>query len=704
MDFKIKFNQYNKDDSMMYGNMLLTGNGYFGIRGTFEEYTKEMYGAINMSGIYDRSEPDAWRESVNAPNCIYVKLEADKETYSLPDTLPSNHYHELDFKYGIFTRKTVWKTNKGTITLESERFASMHDKHLVCVKYTVFFDYDCKIKLTSGINTDIWNINGNHFAKVEKTSDNGYINCICTTIEKNIELSLQEYDAINTNCKKSIINDENGIFNVFEINAKKDEKYVLEKITKISSSVDKKASVTDLKKTNYENLKKLHISEWDKIWDISFVEIKGDKEAEKALNFCIYELNAIAPRHTDAGSIPARGLSAQVYKGAIFWDTEMFMFDYFLHTDVSVARTLINYRIKTMGGAMIKAKEYGYEGAFYAWESQEDGIDACSEFNIIDPVSGRPLKTHFRDKQIHISADIIYALKRYVEYTKDYSILDEGGKEMVIQCALFYRSAIVKRLNSNFYELHNCIGPDEYHECINNNAYTNKMAKMVFDYAYELTKNDDTEHALMFKDCADKLYIPSPRKEDDVIEQFDGYFKMENCSVEDLKKREYTKGEYWGGAYGIATQTQILKQADVATMLCMFKDEYSNKILKANFDYYEKRTQHGSSLSACMYSLLGCYLGNAESAYPLFMTSALADLKEERSQWSGKVFIGGTHPASAGGAWMCAILGFAGLGIKDGKITLNPCLPESFEEMNFKIVYNGKKHNIKVTRTKCFVD
>jgi len=382
----------------------------------------------------------------------------------------------------------------------------------------------------------------------------------------------------------------------------------------------------------------------------------------------------------------------------------MFMFEYFLHTDASVARTLINYRIKTIPGALAKAKEYGYKGAFYAWESQDDGIDACSEYNIIDPVNGRPLKTHFRDKQIHISADIIYALKRYIEYTKDYTILNDGGKEMVIQCALFYRSAMVKRLNCDFYEIHNCLGPDEYHECVNNNAYTNRMAKMVFEYAYKLTQSDDNEYASIFKDCAETLYIPGPRKKDGVIEQFDGYFKMEDCSVKDLEKRVYTPGEYWGGAYGIATQTQIIKQADVAIMLCMFKDEYSKEVLKSNFDYYEKRTQHGSSLSACMYSLLSCYIGNAKDAYSLFLASATADLKEERSQWSGTVFIGGTHPASAGGAWMCAILGFAGLNIKDNKITLNPCLPDKWQEMNFNILYNNEIHKIRISKENSFIE
>jgi kojibiose phosphorylase/nigerose phosphorylase len=226
---------------------------------------------------------------------------------------------------------------------------------------------------------------------------------------------------------------------------------------------------------------------WEEKWRISEIFIEGDDEAMEALNYSLYHLHSIAPRHTRSLSIAARGLSGQTYKGAVFWDTEMFMLDFFLFTEPEVAKTLLRYRIDTLAGAKEKAKYYGYEGAFYAWESQEGGFDACSDYNVTDVFTGRPMRTYFKDKQIHISAAIAYGIMRYVEYTGNDDLLKEGGGEVIIECARFYYSLLVKRINKEYYELWDVIGPDEYHERVNNNAYTNRMAKFTFEAAIKIT-------------------------------------------------------------------------------------------------------------------------------------------------------------------------------------------------------------------------
>jgi kojibiose phosphorylase/nigerose phosphorylase len=183
-------------------------------------------------------------------------------------------------------------------------------------------------------------------------------------------------------------------------------------------------------------------------------------------------------------SIAARGLSGQTYKGAIFWDTEMFIMPFFMFTEPEVARTLLKYRIDTLEGAKKKAVQYGFQGAFYAWESQEGGIDACTDYNVTDVFTGRPMRTYFKDKQVHISSAIVYAMMSYIDYTKDESILKEGGAQVVIECAKFYYSLLLKRAGEKRYEIHDVIGPDEYHERVNNNGYTNRMAKLCFDTAF----------------------------------------------------------------------------------------------------------------------------------------------------------------------------------------------------------------------------
>ena len=341
-----------------------------------------------------------------------------------------------------------------------------------------------------------------------------------------------------------------------------------------------------------------------------------------------------------------------------------------------------------MDGAKKKAKSYGFDGAFYAWESQEGGYDACSDYNVVDVFTKRPMRTFFKDKQVHISAAVVYALDKYVKITGDTSVLDEGGCDVIRECAKFYRSLLLKRLDSDTYEIHDVIGPDEYHERVNNNAYTNAMARFVFRTAAKYL--NDQEYA----DLAEKIYMP--RCKDGVIEQFDGYFDLEDCSIDEVRGRLLDPKEYWGGAYGVASHTQVIKQADVVAMLAMLPEEFSDETKRANLKFYEPRTEHGSSLSACMYSMLSCKMGDAEFAYPFFMKSAEADLHSGGKEWAGLVYIGGTHPASEGGAWMVAVFGFAGLEIKDGEITCKPRLPKAWKGMKFKINYKGSVYKIEI--------
>ena len=293
-------------------------------------------------------------------------------------------------------------------------------------------------------------------------------------------------------------------------------------------------------------------------------------------------------------------------------------------------------------------------------------------------------------------------------------MFEQGGAETIIECARMYRSLLLRKADSKLYEIHDVVGPDEYHERVNNNAYTNRMAKLVFETAVDTIDTLKAEYADcyemlnakydlqnlrgVFAESAENMYIPQPNK-DKLIEQFDGYFKLEDVYVDEVRSRLLDPKEYWGGAYGVASDTQVLKQADVVAMLGIFSDEYDNEIMKRNLEYYEPRTEHGSSLSACMYSLLACRTNNAEFAYPFFMKSATADLKSGGKQWAGLIYIGGTHPASEGGAWIVTINGFAGVSVKDGKVICNPCLPEKWNRMSFKYKYMNDLYSITVTHT-----
>lgn len=689
--------EFNKDNIAWNGNRFLIGNGYFGIRGTLEEYTKKQMCAVNMAGIYDRAG-DSWRESVNAPNPICTYIRVNGKIYTLPDSKPKFHQQELDFKYGLHCRVTRWKTEHGDITITCERFASMARQHNIAMKYTFSADFECVAEIITGIDGDVWDINGPHFVKMQMGSKDGIDYVTGITGEKNISVTTREYIRTDFQSEQTNLNTDKSIFRHMKFTAKTNKDYTFEKIAEITTSADDFGTSSRIDKLSYSELKDEHKAEWDKIWAVSEIHIDGDNEAEYALNYSIYHLNCIAPRNMKGKSIPARGLSGQVYKGAVFWDTEMFMIDYYIHTAPEVAKTLLQYRIDTLDGARTKAKEYNLDGAYYAWESQEGGYEGCSDYNVTDVFTNRPMRTHFRDKQYHVSAAIVYGLMKYINATGDYDILNEGAMEMVIECAKFYRSLLVKKADKPYYEIHDVVGPDEYHERVNNNAYTNRMAKFVFDTALELSGKCPINSELkeMLKDSSENILIKEPNS-NGIIEQFDGYFKLEDASLNTVRSRIINPKEYWGGAYGVAADTQVIKQADVVAMLSMFKDDYTKEIMEENLKYYEPRTEHGSSLSACMYSLLACYTDNPEIAYPMFMKSAKADLIKGGKEWAGSIYIGGTHPAAAGGAWIVAVKGFAGISEQNGRLICTPRLPKKWKGMSFKFMYRNKIYNIAIT-------
>ena len=688
-----------------YGNKFLIGNGYFGVRGTMEEYKKDNMPCVNLAGMYDKVG-DKWRESVNAPNPLFTYVKVDGKALVLPENEPFSHEQSLDIQAAIHTRRTVWETEKGKVTVICERFASMANQHLICMKYSVSTDYDCDTEIITAIDGDVWDINGPHFVKVTAEKDK----VTGVTGEKGITVITEQYVKADFDCECENFTDELSAYTSMKVSAKSGVEYSFTKIASVSTSCDDFENDDNICDLTYEIEKEKHIVAWADIWDKSYVEIDGDDAAEFALNYSIYHLNCIAPRNMKNKSIAARGLSGQVYKGAVFWDTEMFMIDYYIHTEPEIAKTLIGYRIDTLDGARKKAMEYNLEGAYYAWESQEGGFEGCSDYNVVDVFTKRPMRTHFRDKQYHVSSAVVYAIVKYIRATGDTSILKDGAMEVVIECAKMYRSLLLKKADSNVYEIYDVVGPDEYHERVNNNVYTNRMAKLTFKTAYDMLDEIDSEtyNALsqkydlenlknIFKDSYENIKINQPN-ENGIIEQFEGYFSLEDTSVDTVRSRLLDEKEYWGGAYGVASQTQVIKQADVIAMMSIFKDEYTRELMQKNWEYYEPRTEHGSSLSACMYSLVACQTGKSDIAYPFFMKSAKADLTPGGKEWAGLIYIGGTHPASEGGAWIVAINGFAGISIKDGKLVCEPNIPKHWNGMSFKLKFMDKLYKVTIDK------
>ncbi|MCM1556851.1 MAG: hypothetical protein NC087_04880 [Anaeroplasma bactoclasticum] len=688
--FSLTKKGFEKENIVPYGNMFLIGNGHLGYRGTLEEFKKKEIVGLNIIGFYDRYK-DKWRESLNAPNPFFVHVKSKDTSFSVLDLKPIQHTQSLDLKRAIFKRYTEFDN----LTIRSERFVSQVEENVLCMKYQIICKVDLDLEISIGLDTDVYEINGPHYKSKKVQWNNKKVEFVGITNEDKI-LHMKTCYSFPRHLTYT---NENGIYKV-DLRAKKYKIYTLYAIAKLSEN-EAFTSNIDITEKLYSMYKEAHCKAFMSLWEYSDIVIVGNKEAQFNMRYSIYHLLILGNKNYKT-SIPARGLSGQTYKGAVFWDTEIFLLPFFSYTNPSIARSFLEYRIRTLFGAKVKAEEYGYEGAFYAWESQETGLEACSKYNVTDPITNEPIRTYFNEKQIHLSADIIYALEEYIQITGDESILLDGGLEMAFEVTKFFIS-FAKKIDGKFHIL-DVIGPDEYHECVNDNAFTNYMAKYAIEIYIKYAKKLSLFDSLLEKSeyFINHLYLPKPNQ-NKLIEQFTGYFDLEDTTVDIVRSRLRVPNEYWGTENGVAYPTRIIKQADVITLLCLLNKEFDKETIKANYEFYYPYTEHGSSLSASMYSIIGFQIGRKKEAFEMFMKSAGIDLSTNQKLYAGGIYIGGTHPASSGGAYMSLIYGMAGLKIIEDKPVLQPHLAKGILSIRFKIKIKEKGYYIKVYKDNSYV-
>lgn len=759
MSWMIKESGFDRERIAHHGNKFMIGNGVLGYRGTLEEFGKNELTATIIAGLYDKVG-NKWREPVNAPNGLATAVQWDGVPLSVldagsqteaggqgkasggngagngrengrenggGDASPQLAAHEqaLDLRHAVHRRRSVFRTADGAeVSMMSERFCSAVRSELIVSRLTVESSLDGALTIVTGIDGDVWDINGPHLERIESGADEAgeVLRVTAQTQELGVPVTVAEAVEVQGGEEEQLLRGDLSIRRRIQLRCRAGEPVELVKYVAVVTGQDgalagdvqtaAEQAAREARQLGYDVLLREHAERWERKWDASDITIEGDEEAQLALRYSMYQLHIIAPDRSERVSIPARGLSGQVYKGAVFWDTEMFMLPFFLHTEPEVARNLMMYRVHTLEGAKRKAAEYGYDGAFYAWESQETGDDACTLFNVNDVFTGRPMRTYFRDKQVHISADVAYGIWQYYTFTGDESLLLDGGAEVVWECAKFFYSYGYFNSRKQRFEILDVTGPDEYHERVNNNAFTNRMVKECLRIAlnamdllrssdlkrYETLLEGSSVQLEQIRDMHDRLYVPQPDAKTGRIEQFDRYDKLEDVTLQELKARMLHPHEYLGGGNGLATTTQILKQADVVLMLHLFKSDYALAVKQANWAYYEPRTEHGSSLSACIYALVAADTGSPDWGYPYFMQTARIDLTGESKQYVGDLYIGGTHPAANGGAWMAAILGFAGLRYDGDKAELRPAFPSVWQAIEFPVHLRGGSYRVRVSR------
>jgi kojibiose phosphorylase len=452
---------------------------------------------------------------------------------------------------------------------------------------------------------------------------------------------------------------------------------------------------------DWEHLWEAHRRAWESEWERCDVIIEGDDEAQLAVRFNIFQLLIAAPRHDEHVNIGAKTLSGYGYRGHAFWDTEIFMLPFFIYTRPEIARNLLSYRWHNLPGAREKAKANGFRGAQFPWESAGTGEEVTPTW-VPNPADRTSLiRIWTGDIEVHISADVSYAIWKYWQATGDQAFLLERGAEVILETARFWSSRAEWQEEPGCYEISDIIGPDEYHDHVDNNVYTNALARWNLQTALELyhwlkdqhpsewkklkrrIKFDEKELA-KWQHVIEHIYIPFD-EQTRLVEQFEGYFQRRDVDLAELEPRT----DSVQALFGIegANATQVLKQPDVLMLMYLLPELYDHETLLANYAYYNARTDHtfGSSLGPSIQAIVACKAGDP-GAYEHFIRAARADLFNVRNNAGD-----GIHGASAGGLWQAVVFGFAGLEQTPEGWKTHPLFPDGWRRIAFKIVDHGKE-------------
>jgi trehalose/maltose hydrolase-like predicted phosphorylase len=448
-----------------------------------------------------------------------------------------------------------------------------------------------------------------------------------------------------------------------------------------------------------------HEAAWTSRWLRSDVTIAGDVDAQHALRFAVYHLNGAVNPADERVSIGARALTGDDYHGHVFWDTEIFLLPFYTLTWPEAARTLLMYRFHTLAGARAKAAGMGWRGALYAWESAGTGAEMTPE-QVIGPDRKVVAVLCGRQEQ-HISADVAYAVWQYWHATGDDDFLLQAGAEILLETGRFWASRAGLEADGHCH-IRGVIGPDEYHEDIDDNAYTNVMARWNIRRALDTAALLRERWPARWKVLAGQLGLEDTELEQwrnvaetmktgldpktGMFEQFSGYFDLEDIDLKNYSGRSVPMDVVLGRER--TQHSQVVKQADVVALLGLLPEEFEGDAAAKNFSYYSSRCGHGSSLSPAMHGLVAARLGDTETALHFFRQTAALDLSAKRTGSAG-----GIHIAAQGGIWMLSVLGFAGLALRSDGISIDPRLPSGWDSVAFSVHWRGRRVKIRIDRT-----
>lgn len=708
--------EYNPEENLKYESLFCLTNGYLGTRGSYEEGTVRSIPCTYINGVFDKSET-FMRELANMPNWLLLRLYVEKELIGIESCEILSFTRALNMQSGALVKSVCLRDRKGRETqIESVRFISRKHMHRMAVRmYVTPLNYSGIIEVENIIDGTVINFCDAPRFKVKHT----YLTANEALNEQGAYLeTATRDDHLHEGCGtcmqavregKDVI--KTRVFHAFgeqaveflDFEVCQGETTELTKYAVIYT--EREVKKEDLRETvgnemncfletGFEEEFKGHRKCYEALWEEADIYIDGDAELNKAVRFNIFHLMSTASESDSHVNIGAKLLHGEEYGGHAFWDTELFMLPFFAYTFPEKARNLETYRYHLLDAARRNAAGNGYRGAQYPWESADDGTEQCPDWTI-EP-DGTCYRCYVAVYEHHVTAAVAFGIANYVRITKDMDFLLHMGAEILIETARFWMSRCQYIREKDRYEIHQVTGPDEWHEPVDNNVYTNYLARWNLRYVIELAKTLRQNYGEVYRHLSEKINLTEeeiaswdkvqakiylPRKEGtQLLEQFEGYFDLKEVLIEKYDKNDWpVRPEILKTTK--SSETQIIKQADVVMLLHLLGEEFDEETMKLNYSYYEKRTMHGSSLSPSIYAIMGLKVGEPSKAYRYLRRAAILDLADLQGNTRE-----GIHAANAGGVWQTVIFGFAGLWTDDaGTLHINPRLPKEWEGLSFRI-------------------
>jgi len=710
------------------------GNGHMGQRANFEEqYSGDSLRGSYIAGIYypDRTRVGWWKNGypeyfakvLNSPNWIGIDVTVDGEQLDLAKCEILSFRRELNMKEGILSRAFSVRMKSGIIAgVSTSRFLSLNEHELGAIRYSVRLSGGGgKLGFTPYIDGNVLNEDANYgdvfWDESRRTVDDSSILLVTTTRKTNFTVAFAADYALYRDrkeiCTSPVLHSrEKYAGHSFEIDVPADEQYTLYKYAAILSSENNHIDeigqlalnrVREAASRGYDRLLDAHKEDWQKKWDESDIVIKGDPAAQQGIRFNIFHLYQTYTGDDKRLNIGPKGFTGEKYGGTTYWDTEAFAFPFYLMTsDLYVARNLLLYRYRHLGKAIENAAKLGFNnGAALYPMVTINGEECHNEWEITF-------------EEIHRNGAIAYAIYNYIEHTGDKSYLEDYGLEVLIALARFWRQRVNYSESKQKYVILGVTGPNEYENNVNNNWYTNKIAQWTMQYAIDCIGEVKSSAPAKFRDLAERTHFDEVMEtaewkkiinnmffpydeERDIFLQQEGYLDKLQQTASDIPASERPINQHW--SWDRILRSCFIKQADVLQGLYFFDGEYDIETIRRNYDFYEARTVHESSLSPSIHSIIASRTGKIDRAYELYLRTARLDIDDINKEVKE-----GLHITSMAGTWLAIVEGFAGLKVRQQKLFLKPLIPEAWEMYSFMIRFRNNLLRISISKERAEVE